>query len=87
MADVKSIPEAVDAAEKEMWGDVAQAQSLVALYRDLNDGSPYACLASSVMERLCDSIEAYHGELLRHGVPPLSERLPAEMRTGPQASE
>lgn len=74
MADVKSIPDAVAAAEKSMYGEMAQAQALVEMYKVLNDDSAYACVASCVLDRLCNAVDQYHTELLRHGVPSLDER-------------
>jgi hypothetical protein len=74
MADVKSIPEAVAAAEKSLYGEMAQAQSLVEIIRTSTSDDPYAVLAEHVLDRLCNAVDQYHTELLRHGVPSFDER-------------
>lgn len=72
MAKVNST---VEAAEKAMWGPLAEGQSVIDLSRTASDDASIACLAISVLERLTDAWGTLHTELLRHGYPALDSRV------------
>ena len=74
MAEVKSIHSSVEAAEKTLWGCMADAQALVELMNATDDESPFVTIGSGIIQRLTDAFDGYHTELLRHGVPSLDER-------------
>lgn len=70
MADVKSTVESVLAAEREVYGPISEAQSLMEIYRNVQDMDAFACLARGTLERFVDAFEAYHSELVKHGRAP-----------------
>ena len=72
MTGQASSVEAVLAAERGVYGPVAEAQSLMELYRTIEGPaaeSAFACLSSGVLERLVDAFEAYQSMVSRHGRP------------------
>jgi hypothetical protein len=75
MAEIKSNVQSVTEAEKAFYGPLAEAQSLISLYQNLEDDSPYSCLARSVLERLCDCWDKLHSELLNHGYVRVEDRI------------
>ncbi len=71
MAEIHST---VEAAQKAIWGDVADAQALVQLSRTAEDEAAVGHLAVSILQRLLASWEALDDGLSRHGYPSLSDR-------------
>lgn len=84
MAKVNST---VEAAERAMWGPMAEGQSLIDLARTSSDDASIACLATSIIERFMARYEALHTELVRHGYPaPRSQGKPRTPASGDVAS-
>lgn len=72
-ADVIANESPVEIAWRQIYGPVAEAQSLIGLYRTCEDNESWACLARGVLERLCDAIEAVNDAERVHGRPPAGE--------------
>jgi len=64
----------VAAAERNVFGALAEAQSLIEIYKSNVDEAAFACLSCSVLERLSEAFDEYHHQLLKHGRPKLSSR-------------
>jgi hypothetical protein len=74
MAENKSSRAIVAEAERALFGPIAEAQSLLELYKGSPDPEAWCCLASSTLERLLEHFDNYHHLLLKHGRPKVSSR-------------
>lgn len=70
MATQNSSAAAIEAAGRDLFGLVAQAQSLNKVYRLLDSQADseaaFACLADDVLERLAASVDDYVTAVSRH---------------------
>ena len=69
MADVKSNAQAVQQAERDMQGPMAEAASLVSLYRYTEDVDSWSVLAHGCLERFVKAVEEYEHLVIKHGRP------------------
>lgn len=81
-ADVIANESPVEIAWREIYGPVAEAQSLIELYRTLDDEVSWACLARGVLARLCEAVENVSTLENRHGRLSLDERVAARTAVG-----
>jgi len=76
MADVKSNAQAVQQAERDMYGPVGEAQALLELYRSMPGDhaadASWSLLAHGALERFVQAFEHYQGLISLHGRPATS---------------
>lgn len=62
----------VEAAQRAVYGPVAEAQSLLELFETVDgvaQSEAFACLARGVMERFVEAFGEYEHQLAKHGRP------------------
>lgn len=73
MADVKFNAQAVEQAERDMYGPVGEAQALLELYRSMPGDhaadASWSLLAHGALERFLQAFEHYQGLVSLHGRP------------------
>jgi len=76
MAIEQSNDSPLEAAEKKLWGAMADAQSLMAFYPDCKEFEAWFYLSGSLMERLIQSVDEYSTMLVRHREKAVDGALP-----------
>lgn len=67
MAEDKSNREAVEKAERDMYGPMAEAHSLISLYVHTEDMESWSVVAHGCLERFARAFEEYQHLVSKHG--------------------